>query len=265
MNELVSNALKGALKLSLLRFAMLATLVGLLLAALGPFGSYLNDGYLALAAYWITVVWIGFAVYVAAIAVARRAAPAGTIWAWPFLILSILAASVPQTSLTRLISFRLWPHLADLGLTWTTWYLQVALLGMILGVGLTAVFERGAQFGEVARPGSQDRGAEPGPQQLLELAAHEVLALQMEDHYVRVHTAAGSRLVHTPLAQAIESLGAKDGLRTHRSWWVARNAVQQVHGTPRSMTLVLSNGIVAPVARSSVATLRAAGWLDNQF
>ena len=82
------------------------------------------------------------------------------------------------------------------------------------------------------------------------------------DHYVRVHTAAGSRLIHMPLNQAIGVLGAVDGLRTHRSWWVARHAVARIEGTPRSMTLRLSNGIVAPVARSSVAIIRSAGWLE---
>lgn len=265
MNDTVFNVAKRPTRLSLLRFALLATLGGLLLAALGPFGSYLNDGYPVRAAYWIIVVWIGFAVYVAAIKVARRIEPAGSTLAWLVLILSILVASVPQTLLTRLIAFRLWPHLADLGLDWTTWYLQVAMLGLVMSVGLTALLERGGRLGKGAQPSLQGHVVAPRDLQQLELLAHEVLALQMEDHYVRVHTAAGSRLVFTPLAQAIDSLGRKDGLRTHRSWWVARDAVHQVNGTPRSMSLLLSNGIVAPVARNSVATLRAAGWLDHKF
>ena len=264
MDEMALNNPKGPVSLSLLRVAIFATMTGLLLAALGPFGSYLNDGYLLRAAYWVFVVWVGFVVYVAAIAIARRAAPAGTIWAWPCLILSILIVSIPQTLLTRLISFHIWPHLADFNLPWTTWYLQVATLGLTIGIGFTTFFERQDRRELGARDVFPDHGSALVPLPQLEIAAHEVLALQMEDHYVRVHTAAGSQLVHTPLITAIQSLGPRNGLRTHRSWWVARQAVHKVQGTPRSMSLLLSNGIIAPVARSSVSALRAAGWLDDQ-
>lgn len=93
------------------------------------------------------------------------------------------------------------------------------------------------------------------------LFSGDVLALQMEDHYIRVHRPEGSQLVLMPLGQGIAALGGLEGLRTHRSWWVARAAVADVQGTPRAMKLKLHNGLEAPVARSAVTSLRQAGWI----
>lgn len=92
------------------------------------------------------------------------------------------------------------------------------------------------------------------------LLGEDVLALQMEDHYVRVHRPTRSELILMPLGRAIERVGA-EGLRTHRSWWVASQAVAAVEGDARSMRLHLSNGLVVPVACSAVTHLRAAGWI----
>lgn len=90
----------------------------------------------------------------------------------------------------------------------------------------------------------------------------EVLALQMEDHYVRVHRPAGSELILMSLSRAIKAVEA-DGLRTHRSSWVAAHAVTAVEGNACSMRLRLSNGVVAPVARSAVTHLETAGWIKD--
>ena len=246
----------------LVRYLALATLVGLLLGALGPFGSYMNDGFPMRAAYWIASLWIGFAVYGAAVVAWRRITPVGTTVSWLALVALILLASVPQAIITRTLAFRVWPHLADLGLSWTTWYLQVAILGLVISIGFVTVRLSMARTQVLDAPeGECDKSGQS--LQMLARLAPDVLALQMEDHYVRIHTLSGSRLVLMPLGQAIGSLAAKDGLRTHRSWWVARDAVKRINGTPRSMTLILTNGVVAPVARSAVATIRSAGWLER--
>ena len=51
-----------------------------------------------------------------------------------------------------------------------------------------------------------------------------------------------------------------DGAQVHRSWWVARDAVEGVEREGRSVRLVLPRGIAAPVARSRMAELTKAGW-----
>ncbi|MFC3712590.1 LytTR family DNA-binding domain-containing protein [Sphingoaurantiacus capsulatus] len=88
-----------------------------------------------------------------------------------------------------------------------------------------------------------------------------MLALEMEGHYVRAHTAAGSTLILMRMRDAVAELDGIDGMQVHRSWWVARSAVENAAQHGRSITLRLKGGIKAPVARNSVPALRAAGWL----
>ena len=97
-----------------------------------------------------------------------------------------------------------------------------------------------------------------------EMADREVLALQGEDHYVRVHTALGSELLLMRLTDAIEELGGLAGERVHRSWWVAREAVRTARPSGRRATLTLANGLEVPVSREATSRLRRAGWFDRR-
>jgi hypothetical protein len=90
-----------------------------------------------------------------------------------------------------------------------------------------------------------------------------VLALQGEDHYVRVHTALGSELLLMRLGDAIDELDGMEGERVHRSWWVARAAVDAVTSSGRRLSLTLANGIEVPVTREAGPRLRRAGWLER--
>ena len=85
----------------------------------------------------------------------------------------------------------------------------------------------------------------------------------MEDHYVRVHTSAGSDLILMPMGQAIDAMGSRDGLRVHRSWWVARDAVEAAVPDGRQWRLRLRGGLEAPVSRPNIARLREAGWIQT--
>ena len=244
----------------LLAVAVVTTLAGLLLGVLGPFGSYLNEGPLLRAGYWIGAMWAGMFFYGVGLRASRMLAPAETRTAWAALAISVLLASLPEAVLTRLAAFRIWPELAHSGPGWAIWYAQVVIIGLVSVLG-TALLERAFARTEAALPSDQAKtGSAPAQ---LEPLRGDVLALQMEDHYVRIHSSTGSYLILMPLGRAIETVTA-EGLKTHRSWWVARHAVARVEGTARSMSLRLTNGIVAPVSRSSVATLRAAGWLEAE-
>ncbi|WP_205007870.1 LytTR family DNA-binding domain-containing protein [Sphingosinithalassobacter portus] len=107
-----------------------------------------------------------------------------------------------------------------------------------------------------ARP----RLAERLPPHLRDAAIHAVAA---EDHYLRVHTAAGSDLILLRLSDAVSELDGIEGARTHRSWWVARDAIQSVERGDGRAELTLPGGIVAPVSRSYYPALRDAGWLSS--
>jgi DNA-binding LytR/AlgR family response regulator len=88
-----------------------------------------------------------------------------------------------------------------------------------------------------------------------------IIALEMEDHYVRVHTMLGSALVLMRMRDAVALLGELEGMQVHRSWWVARGAVEDVLREGRNVRLKLARGVEAPVARANIAALRDARWI----
>lgn len=238
---------------ALIRWILLAVVAGLLLAALGPFGSYLNGGPFRLVGYWVGAMLLGLILYGAAVGiVAARVNPTSRRW-WVALIGASLVASIPEALATRFAAFRLWPELAAIHLPLPLWFAQTATLGLIVTVAVGVTLRR-------AVPSPQVTTASTSPSEKASALDGDILALQMEDHYVRAHRPGGSELILMPLGRAIEAMRV-DGLRTHRSWWVASHAVATVEGTPRSMRVQLTNGVVAPVARSAVVHLKAAGWL----
>ncbi|WP_220790456.1 LytTR family DNA-binding domain-containing protein [Gluconacetobacter takamatsuzukensis] len=238
--------------------------LGCFLGVVGPFGSYLNHGTLTRIGYWIGAAWVGLGLYGAAVAASRRIAPAGSPAFWCVLAGSVLIASVPLAYLTRSGALLLWPTLRPVLPGWMGWYAQVLEIGLpstLAGTLAGARLRRPAiATASPAAPHTPDEPAPPSSEQTIRLGPG-VLALQMEDHYVRVHTRAGSALHLMPMTRAIEAVAPLDGLRVHRSWWVARHAVRQVDGPARAMRLTLANGVTAPVSRANVAVLRAAGWL----
>jgi hypothetical protein len=242
----------------IVRWAGATIIAGIFLAALGPFGSYLNGGPVQRACYWVAAMLLGLVLYGAAVKVATTLAPTRTRLRWIVLVGATLVASVPEALATRTGAFWLWPDLAHLPLSLPLWFAQTTTIGLIAVLGAAFVLHRSAPMSAVedepVRSGFPPAGTAP--------LADDVLALQMEDHYVRLHRPNGSELILMPLGRAIDGVKV-EGLQTHRSWWVARHAVDSVEGTPRSMRLRLSNGVVAPVARSAVIHLKAAGWITT--
>ncbi len=138
--------------------------------------------------------------------------------------------------------------------------LYFSVLAMVLPIGLAYLHvDRW-----IERPAATPSGEPHEPRLLARLPARlgrEVLALQAEDHYVRVHTATGTDLVLMRLADAIAEAEGINGLRVHRSWWIARAAVASARSEGRRAELTLTNGLLVPVTREAVPEIRRAGWL----
>jgi hypothetical protein len=83
----------------------------------------------------------------------------------------------------------------------------------------------------------------------------ELIGLEMEDHYLRIHTALGSDLILCRFSDALRDLQGFDGVQVHRSWYVARSAIQETRKEGQKMTLTLRNGIEVPVSRPFQKTL----------
>ena len=92
------------------------------------------------------------------------------------------------------------------------------------------------------------------------LAGGALFAVEAQDHYLRLHTSLGEDLILMRLTDAIAELEGIEGARTHRSWWVARDAIVAADRAEGRASLTLPNGATVPVSRSYARTLREAGW-----
>ncbi|GBQ12872.1 LytR/AlgR family two component response regulator [Swaminathania salitolerans LMG 21291] len=283
-----------------LRGLLLSTGGGLFLGILGPYGSYQNPGTLERVAYWVASIMVGLGLYAGPLLLLRRVYSGRTgLPYWSGVVAGTAFLSLFQTLITRGLALSIWPRIALHLPGWWTWYAQVLAIALPC---VLVVMLRQQSGRKDTNPGSDriGHGTDPrlpvrrivrsDPSTLPEAtpeatpeasrsagvgyaAAHpgaaypppeRIDALQMEDHYIRCHLIAGSRLVHGVFRDALARQSGCDGLQVHRSWWVARRAVSRWDGTPRSLRLHLRNGLTVPVARAQVARLREAGWLEAE-
>lgn len=87
-----------------------------------------------------------------------------------------------------------------------------------------------------------------------------LIAVEADDHYLKVHTDAGIELITMRFADALAELSGAQGLRVHRSWWVAADAIEGVRWARGRGEARLAGALVAPVSRTYAPALKAAGW-----
>ena len=92
-------------------------------------------------------------------------------------------------------------------------------------------------------------------------SAGRILALQAEDHYVRVHTERGSALIRYRFSEAVAEMRGVPGVQVHRSYWVATSEIEAVAPSGKGVSVRLKNGLCGPVSRSNLGVLRAEGLL----
>ncbi len=239
----------------------IAIAAGVFLGVVGPFGSYLNPQRLIVIAYWTGAILTGELMLGLTIRPAILLAPR---WRVPPILATALVTAViavPLSLLCHTVTMSLWPVLRG-HISLLTFYGQTLLVaGTFAAVHIWAERPIAPTPTPDAALASTQAPAESAGDFLNRIPSHlgrNLLALQMEDHYVRVHTSAGSALVLIPLHQALAELDAVPGLRVHRSWWVAIDAVIGPVRDGRNMRLRLVNGLEAPVSRARVAEARKA-------
>ena len=255
----------------------LMTALGVFLGVIGPFGSFYGGGLELRVGYWVVNMWVGFIVVSTVVRLSLRAARRLDLPIWFAIGIGVAIGALPLALILGEFSARFWPP--NHGRMTALFPMYAQTLAMSEPFSLAYYFLairgwRGAMALESRRLAAPDQTSATPPPTTPDAAAgfldrlpprlgRDLLCLQMEDHYVRAHTARGSDLVLTPLKEAIAELGGADGLQVHRSWWVARAAVAGPVTRGRNLALRLSNGLEVPVSRASVAKLRAAGWLKG--
>jgi len=234
-----------------------AVAVGVFVGVLGPYGSYLNGPPGPRVFHFVVCFCVGTLIFGVLQRLAVASAERWKLPVWPVIGMTLLVGCLPLALFIGWLATTLWPFLRERIGLWE-WYGQcVFLSGPILSF---AVVRRVLKARRVRERGPLETAA-PAPAALP--SSGEVLCLRMEDHYVRVHTLTGSRLVAGPFERVIAGV-AGEGMRVHRSWWVARAAVTGVVADGRNLRLTLKGDLAAPVSRASVARLREAGWLPAE-
>ncbi|MBK1668796.1 hypothetical protein CKO28_12220 [Rhodovibrio sodomensis] len=243
--------------------AALATAV--VLALTGPFGTYAALALPARLVYWLGVI--------------------GAIWALMHLLLGALAQRVadrlpaPRASLalagaalalvpaTAIVALANRLALPDGGSSFGSLLWKVGLLLAV--VALLFGPRRGATppAGVAPHQGPpRHPAAAPDPtgrfqERLPWESRGRLLRLEQEDHYLRVHTDRGQPLIHCRMSDAARELADADGLRVHRSHWVARMAVAEVLRRNHRLALRLEDGSEVPVGKTYRGALKTSGWL----
>lgn len=81
--------------------------------------------------------------------------------------------------------------------------------------------------------------------------------LQMDDHYLNVVTEKGAHMILMRFKDALAKVEHYEGLQTHRSWWVAKEAVVETKKEGRKLILVMENGTEVPVSQTYLAETKA--------
>jgi DNA-binding LytR/AlgR family response regulator len=85
----------------------------------------------------------------------------------------------------------------------------------------------------------------------------DIIALETEDHYLRVHSVGGSALILMRMADAVALLDPRLGTQVHRRWWVAQAAVAGVRTEGQKLSLCLIDETLVPVGRTFSAAAKA--------
>ncbi|MGB3795177.1 MAG: LytTR family DNA-binding domain-containing protein [Alteraurantiacibacter sp.] len=247
--------------------------IGAILGVLAPLGTG-SMSLPARMAYWMLMAVAGYLFYKPIGAIVLKLGPKLDLPVWFLWCASVLIASLPMAILVWFVNAGRGPVPVP--------SLEVALVHYfavtVVGAVITLMFNllpatRGAAPANPPpasdpTPQPEARGEAPpetsGPRFLDRLPAEigtNLIALEMEDHYVRVHTALGSELLLMRMRDAMMELDGIAGEQVHRSWWVARGAVADVKRDGRNVRLVLDNGIEAPVSRANVSLLKTRGWI----
>jgi hypothetical protein len=226
-----------------LRVLATPLLAGAVLAVLAPFGT---DGFSVPVRflYWIGLTLAGGLGAILGQVLLARFRPNAA------LPLRIIVQSVTATLAVAPFVSALHPQNTLMGLGLTLFYIFV-IAGTITLVGELA--HRPAPAEPNIRPALLDRL----PPKFREATLY---AISSEDHYVRIHSAAGEHMLLMRLSDAQDLAAPLPGLKPHRSWWVAEAGVAEVSRTSGKASIVLHSGTQVPISRSGAKALKTAGW-----
>jgi hypothetical protein len=226
---------------------------GTFFAILGPFGAH-RLGWPTVWLVWTGLIFAGSVAAGGAVLIVERFKADLPVWAWLLCVAALISVAV--TCVLVLIEAASGDGV-QFGLFPVKFFNVFVISAAIVTVARLVEAQREVSATE-ARPAAPPSFLRRIP---AKVAGGDLYAVSAADHYLRVHTSRGDDLILMRLSDALEELEAMDGMRVHRSWWVARTGVERVKRDGDKLTIVLRNGADVPVARANNRALRRAGWV----
>lgn len=231
--------------------------IGWLMGFLGPFGSD-HIPVLTVYAYWMVCMIGGGVIGIALDEILSRRVPAP--WRRVVVVSLLMSPAVALLVIAaqRLLIGGVFDGAGMLKLLWQVWPISLAVMAvralvwrqMPVRVETRTVIAPPLPEAEAAfrrRLSAKRRGA-------------RLIAIEADDHYLKVHTDAGEELITLRFADALAELAQAHGWRIHRSWWVSAEAVEAVRWRRGLGEMRLAGGLTAPVSRTYAPLLKEAGW-----
>lgn len=231
-------------------------IIGAALGVAGPYGMYDTVPLAQRLGYWMLILLIPWSIWESLFALAQ--------------------ANLPKTLGARTLMALLMPVFAVIGSLFATGFSAVAL-----GLGDLQFAEAWASslaswllfsflivlplalIADALSRHEQRKGGENllgffGLKLPEKLRDSTLIALSSEGHYLRVFTSAGDDLVLMTMEDAMVALSAYPGVRTHRSWWVATDQIDETIDAATITTVIATrSGLSIPVSRRRRNAVRA--------
>jgi hypothetical protein len=225
--------------------------VGVIVTLMAPFGTGEAMRFVPRLAYWLVLVGLSYTAGYVAHLVADRL--------FPDSIVRRIAIAGPLTGIAVLgiVQMMNWAALGQ-------WAGGAELAGraanvLVIATIIAVVF----QIAHAPDPASQP----PAPPALLDRLPLDkrapLVALSVEDHYVRIRTLKGEEMVLMRLADAMREVGDTPGAQVHRSHWVAFGQVRAARRDGDRAILTMATGPEIPVSRANLPKIKEAGLLPR--
>lgn len=241
------------------RHALAAITLGLFLTFLGPFRSQEAMTTGPRMVFWIGLVTTGYLLAAAGFQLAGDR-PREML---PRAIAVAIVSALPQTFIVSWALLQIRPGriiaVANLPMLFVSVLaIQAIIVAIQLWLSSKRAGGRTAEATEQPSPMAQGR--------LARSLSGDLVALEAEDHYVRLHHSSGSTLILHRFSDALAEVDPNSGIQVHRGWWVARKSVAGTFMRGGKRWLKLTNDLEIPVSRTHLRRVNEQAWtrIDDQ-
>lgn len=233
--------------------------VGVVLGVSGPFGTQDTVLFLPRILYWVWVVYSTYGLGLLGFVFLSRLLESRAIWIQTLVTGCVngVTISLYVTSMNFLI---FGPGFMMYGPV--TFISRVFLIGFFVTAAASTISR--IVYGRQDAPKAEAKTAQVPLLDRLPIEKRgDLMALSVEDHYVRVRTTTGVSMILMRLSDAIREAGDAPGAQVHRSHWVSFGHVSATRREGDRAILTLTDSTEIPVSRANLPKIREAGLLPR--